>query len=187
MPRIKTEIIERNVLPDGKENTVRQYKEVVYGDEPPFIKMYLEDILFLNGLSSQYHNVLNCLLKETRYASEEDGLCIVLASYTKKRILKELGWKNMQSLDNALHKLKQYNIIYSLDRGLYRLNPYLFGRGRWQDICKIRMTVDYDAIDGRTINTTIDNALTDNTNLNHNKVFNWGIYEKNTNRLWHIY
>lgn len=154
MARIKQEIIEKVVV-DGELTTSRQYQDIVYGEEPGFIKLYLQDILYLMGVSSQYYKVLLCLLRETRYASEEDGLCIALISYTKKRILKELGWRNMQSLDNAIHKLKEYKIIFPIDRGLFRLNPYLFGKGKWQDISKIRTIIGYDEIEGKTIRTEI--------------------------------
>lgn len=155
MPRIKTEIIEKTVV-NGDVSTERHYQDIIYGEEPGFIKLYLQDILYLQGLSSQYYKVLMSLLRETRYASDEDGLCIALMSFTKKRILKELGWKKMQSLDNALHKLKEYQIIFPIDRGLFRLNPYLFGKGRWQDISKIRTIIGYDPIEGKTIKTEIE-------------------------------
>lgn len=155
MKRIKTEYIDKHIKPDGTEQITREYKEIIWGEEPNYVKLYLQDMLYLNGLSSQYYKLLNCLIKEISYASEEEGLCIALIPYTKKRILNEMGWKNMISLNNALHKLKQYKIIYSIDRGLYRLNPYLFGKGNWQDIAKIRMTINYNDINGRTIKTEI--------------------------------
>ena len=47
-------------------------------------------------------------------------------------------------------------ILYRVDRGIYRFNPYLFGRGDWQDVARLRLEIKYDEIQGRTFQTNVD-------------------------------
>ena len=72
----------------------------------------------------------------------------VITSTNKKAICDELGWKTVASLDNALQKLLAGKILYRVDRGMYRFNPYLFGKGDWQDISRLRLDINYDEIRG---------------------------------------
>jgi len=96
------------------------------------------------------NNVLNELLKLTNYNNE-----IILNSAIKKRIDKSLMLKK-GILDNNLTKLKKAHILKSEERGIYQLNPNLFGKGSWHDINKLRVTWDYSE-KGREITSEIEN------------------------------
>lgn len=39
---------------------------------------------------------------------------------------------------------------------MYRFNPYLFGKGDWQDISRLRLDINYDEIRGRTFKTNVE-------------------------------
>ena len=96
------------------------------------------------------------MLKRVAYAGEEDGLCVTLVPRIKKTICQELGWKTVASLDNALLKLINGKILYRVDRGIFRFNPYLFGKGDWQDVARLRLEISYSEIEGRTFKTNVD-------------------------------
>lgn len=139
----------------GQMVTKRANKVLNWGDEPRYIKLYLEDVMYLSDMPKQYAGLTMALLKRVSYAGDEDGMCVTLIPRIKKVICKELGWKNEKSLNNALSKLVEGKILFRIDRGLYRFNPYLFGKGDWQDIGRLRMEIGYDAIKGRTFQTVI--------------------------------
>ena len=118
--------------------------------EPPFIKLYLADMCKMYDIPKIGNNVLNELLKLTNYSNE-----IILNSTIKKRIEKSLILKKGM-LDNNLNKLKKADILKSEERGVYKLNPNLFGKGSWHDINKLRVTWDYSE-DGKVVSTQIEN------------------------------
>lgn len=138
------------VLKEDKDRVIS------WGEEPDYVKLYLQDVLYLSDMPTQYSAALMSLLKRTSYAGDEYGMCVVLVPMVKDAICKELGYKKRQSLDNVLQKLVKGEILFRVGRGIYRLNPYLFGRGTWAKVSKIRMTVQYTPGTGRTFQTVIE-------------------------------
>lgn len=156
MPRIN-QSVETMVMNDKGEMVSKRANTVMsWGDEPSYIKLYLQDIMYLSDMPKKYVAVTEALLKRIAYAGDEDGLCVSLLPRTKKAICDELGWKTVASLDNALQKLLAGKILYRVDRGMYRFNPYLFGKGDWQDISRLRLDINYDEIRGRTFKTNVE-------------------------------
>lgn len=149
MPRIKQSVEETVMGTDGTIYERRQNRTLAWGDEPPYIKLYLKDLMYMSDMPKHYTNLVYALLKRVSYAGDDDGMCVTLVPRTKKAICKELGWEKTSSLDNALQRLLKGKIIYRVDRGVFRMNPYLFGKGEWQDISRIRMEITYDS-DGKT-------------------------------------
>ena len=39
---------------------------------------------------------------------------------------------------------------------MYNFNPYLFGKGDWQDISRLRLEINYDDIKGKTFKTVCE-------------------------------
>jgi len=107
--------------------------------EPPFIKLYLRDLAHMRNLPVWVSGILYELLKKMDYSNE-----IVLNSTVKKRMA-ELLDINFRSIDNALVKLVSKKIFFRLGPGVYQANPYIFGRGTWGEVEKIRLTVSYSA------------------------------------------
>lgn len=141
----------------GKVIQKRSTRVISWGEEPAYIKLYVKDLMYMADMPKQYANLTMSLLKRVSYAGEQDGMCVTLVPRIKKSICQELGWEKVSTLDNALQKLLKGKIIYRVDRGVYRLNPYLFGKGDWADISKIRMEIGY-SIEGRTFSTTCEYA-----------------------------
>jgi hypothetical protein len=158
MPKIKQSSESTVIDAQGNVQSHSENKVLSWGEEPRYVKLYLEDIMYLQDLPKQFVGVTNALLKRVSYASEENGMCVVLVPSTKREICKELGYKRMTSLNNALQKLLMGEIIYRVERGVYRFNPYLFGKGDWQDVAKLRLEINYDKIKGKTYSTNVEYA-----------------------------
>lgn len=156
----KTTIVNEAVFTQVDENGViiGQDRSVgtrtIYKQEPPYIKLYLEDILYMADMPKSLSGLTYSLAKRATFADKDQGLIIYLPLFVKQQICDECGYEKMQSLTNAIGKLCKGNIIRRLGTGAYQLNPYLFGRGEWKDIDNIRATWDYDAINGRTFSAS---------------------------------
>ena len=119
----------------------RANKTLSWGAEPPFIKMYLNDIVYMSDLPKSYGSILYEMFKYMTYAGEKDGMVIFINGYVKANIVQALSLKTTQSIDNAITKLVKGNILKRISRGTYRANPYLFGKGDWQDIARLRLEI----------------------------------------------
>jgi hypothetical protein len=78
---------------------------------------------------------------------------IVLNAAVKKRMSAEIGIST-RTIDNALYMLVKKDIIFREDIGLYKGNPYLFGKGEWRDIRELRMAVVFNPT-GQSISTEV--------------------------------
>lgn len=105
--------------------------------EPPFIKLYIDDLILLNNLPTSSSNILWELISGLTYSNQ-----IILNSSLKKRICAKLDIK-MQTLDNALTKFVKKEILYRVEKGIFLPNPYLFAKGSWSEVKELRMIVDY--------------------------------------------
>lgn len=153
MPKTTIEYQAERAVIDGQTGEILELEQsqgtkTIHKQEPPYIKLYIEDMLYMADMPKSLSGLTYSLLKRARYA--KDGLRIDLSTFVKREILAECGYEKLQSLTNALGKLCKGNIIRRLGSGTYQLNPYLFGRGEWTEIDNIRATWDYNAIKGRT-------------------------------------
>ena len=124
----------------------------IYKQEPPYIKLYIQDVLYLKDMPKGLTNVVYALLENAMFADK--GLRIYLPTGLKKELISKIG-TTKAAFDNALTKLCKGEIIRRVDIGVYELNPFFFGKGEWKDIDRIRATWNYDAIKGRTFQAVI--------------------------------
>ena len=156
MAVIKQQIVKQEVdmttgeVVKSEENITKQY-----AGEPPYVKVYLHDILYLSDLPKTHDKVLLALLKRSTWANADLGMVVTLSAGMKRLMLSELGFKSVRTINNALSDFVKAEILNRLETGVYQLNPYLFGKGDWQDIANLRMTIDY-TLDGRTFKSMID-------------------------------
>ncbi len=139
----------------GKATEIEQTKErtVKVEQEPDFVKLYLKDICKLNNLPKTSSKLLNVLLRYTSYENK-----VLLPYGIKQEIVKELK-TTMGTLDNALSKLVKSEIIARESKGVYKFNPYIFGRGKWGNVRKIRATWSYGE-EGRALSVVeIENVI----------------------------
>jgi len=105
---------------------------------PDFVMAFTQDIGYLSQLSGGGAKLLFGLMQVVDRNNE-----ITLNLARKKSIALATGLK-VTSIDSLLNQLKKKEVIISVERGIYALNPYLFGRGQWKNISKMRMNIEYD-------------------------------------------
>lgn len=117
--------------------------------EPNFIKLYLDDILYLSDLPKGLNSVLYNLLKRMGYGNQ-----IIVNISVKRQIATELNLA-VATINNTITKLVKGDILIREDVGMYTVNPHLFGKGQWKDIARLRLNVTYD-INGKTFGTQVE-------------------------------
>ena len=156
MPNIK-QSVETLVMNDQGEMVSKKANKVLsWGAEPSYIKLYLQDILYLSDMPTKHSAILYELLKRSPYAGDKDGMQVIVNASLKRRIKETLGFKNMSSVNNAITDFVKGKILYRVDVGMYNFNPFLFGKGDWQDISRLRLEVNYDDIKGKTFKTVCE-------------------------------
>ncbi len=141
----KRKILREELDFDGETGEIRRIKTTLQFDrEPDFIKLYLDCLGIFSG-NEGLHITLNDMLREvlklTTYA-DDDGMIITLSAYHKKRICKKTG-KSLRRLEQAITAWVKSKILSRIGRSVYQVNPYIFGKGDWRDICKLRATFDF--------------------------------------------
>lgn len=132
--------VTRQITVVDEDGTVKsELRETYVEKEPDYVKLYLQDIALLNDIPKWVGGVLYELLKRLEWGTNE----IILNASVKRRIATDLGIA-AKSVDNALVAFVKKNILSRVDTGIYRANPYLFGRGSWEDIKRIRLSIVYD-------------------------------------------
>ncbi len=139
---------EKEIVDKETGESLRTYSESILPREPDFVKLYLESVTKLNDVQGWTDPILYELLKLMNYRNE-----IILNAAIKKRIGAEIGIST-RTIDNALSMLVKKDIILREDTGLYKGNPYLFGKGEWRDIRELRMTVVFNP-KGQSISTEV--------------------------------
>ena len=103
--------------------------------EPNYIKMYLEDLTYLNRLPKGIDSILFELLKYINYEHE-----IIINKGIKTRIAQKLE-KSESYINNSIVKLVKSEMLIRKERGIYEINSYIFGKGSWKDIIKHRKSL----------------------------------------------
>lgn len=165
MPKVKQSVETQVLNENGEIISKRANKTLSWGSEPPFIKLYLQDVLYLSDMPTKHSAVLYELLKRSSYAGDKDGMQVIINASFKRRIQESLNFKNISSINNAITDLVKGKILYRVDVGMYNFNPYLFGKGDWQDISRLRLEISYSEIKGKTFKTYCDYKIEDDGQL----------------------
>lgn len=120
--------------------------------EPNYIKLYLQDISYLKRLPKGSDSIIYELLKYINYEQE-----IIINSHIKKKIATALKL-NEKTINNSITNLVKNEILIRIDRGVYQINSFIFGKGSWKDIIKhrksLKLEIFYEYQRERTIKTT---------------------------------
>lgn len=135
--KIIQEVVSRKVNEDGVVMGESKMTSFVVEREPDYVKLYIKDILRLTDIPNSGNSILFAILKRMSYNSE-----IALYGPVKKGIALELGIKE-PTVSKAIELFANKSILLRKDRGLYIVNPFFFGRGKWEEIKKIRLEIVY--------------------------------------------
>lgn len=146
----KVSIREHSIIDHKTGEVKREIESISYPftSEEGYIKLYLKHACYLQGLQHSEHSILYELFQFMNYHNE-----VPLLKKYKKDILRDTGL-SMNTLNQALTQMVAKKILFRIQRGLYKVNPYLFGKGSWKNIKKLRMTIDYNPNDYK-VRTTI--------------------------------
>jgi hypothetical protein len=133
----------------GETQKIEHIKEMLLPREPDFIKLYLRDVMYLQDLPAGLSSVMYQLLTYMDYEN------LIPVNAGNKRIIAKRTGQAFNTVNNAISKLVKGRMLYRIDTGIYRVNPYLFGKGQWNGIHKIRMEISY-GLEGRTIKSVIE-------------------------------
>ena len=141
MARKLTAIREETVVDvsTGEMLSKRESQDFMVEKEPPYVKLYLDNVLFLSDLPKHLNGVLMALLERMPYA----GKGFAINGFIRKQIAEELNMTE-GSIRNAITKLTTGNLLIRIGTGTYQFNPHFFGRGDWKDIERLRLEITYD-------------------------------------------
>lgn len=121
-----------------------QYSTSIVSREPDFVKLYVKDIGQMLDLTKSDGKVLFCLLRHMSYNN-----IVYLVLPVKKMIMEELNIP-LNTINDSIRNLSNAGILVRQAQGCYLVNPNLFARGRWEDIVKIRLEIEYSS-EGKVI------------------------------------
>jgi len=126
----------------GEIKTEENINIVRIPKEPPYVKMYIDDIAKILELTSGCRSLLYCSIKKMDY----EGI-ITLTKSSRDRLAEQVGVKET-AIRNQITQLCQKGILRRIGTGEFEANPNLFARGDWSDIHKRRkdfkLTISYE-------------------------------------------
>ena len=144
------EISDSNGEIKSTENSVTSF---TYETEPEYIKLYLNDIGKLNGLSPASNKVLLELIRGMSYNN-----VIPVYMPIKKMIANKLNI-SVHAVEKGIKEFYNKGLFVRAARGVYIADPNLFGKGKWTDIKKLRLTVEYGKDGKKQLSSNISQEL----------------------------
>lgn len=129
---------------DGELLNVEQHMSIPVGDEPPYYKVYLQDLSNVLGLAPAEHAVWEVLCSNMSFTN-----IVVLIKPIKDMLVKATG-KKYETIRAAIKSLVAKGLLVRQARAVYMVNPKYAARGKWQDIKALRLIIDYNE-QGRNI------------------------------------
>jgi hypothetical protein len=93
--------------------------------------------MLLSDIPKQKSDIMYLLLKKMNYDNE------ITIVYAHKEEISERLSCSIINIDKTLRILCDKGILRRKHRGVYEANPYLFGKGRWEDIEALRLQIEY--------------------------------------------
>ncbi len=119
--------------------------------EPDFVKLYVKDIGRMFDLTKSDDKVLFCITKHMTFSN-----LVFLVMPVKKMIMAELNMP-LNTLNDSIRNLSNSGIMQRQAHGVYLINPNLFAKGKWEDIVKIRMAIEYSATGKKITSIEVEN------------------------------
>ena len=114
---------------------------------PDFVMTFTQDIGFIANISGGASKLLFGILSEISRSNT-----VVLIKEVKEKIAKKVGL-NPNSIDPLISSLVKNKVLLRENNkkrtSIYLINPHFFGKGKWVNINKLRMLVEYDFVHGK--------------------------------------
>ena len=136
-------VLRENTTVDTQTGEVLKRETTVqFSKEPGFFKLYFDCLgvyIKNDGLSASLNDMLRspspCKLCTRR-------AIVHLGAYDKEQICKATH-KSMRRLEQAITTWVKNRVLIRVARGIYQVNPFIFGRGDWRDIANLRATFNF--------------------------------------------
>ena len=124
----------------GEIKEEKTAKTIKIPKEDNYIKLYIKTIGLLHNLPNSADKILFELLKYVNYDNE-----IIINKSVKQNIARRLGL-SLSRINMYITDLHKQKFLIRKNRGVYILNPYIFGKGNWGDIYNLRKELELDII-----------------------------------------
>jgi hypothetical protein len=106
--------------------------------EPPYIKMYIEDVAKLRDVPHGMSPILLELISQMGYNN-------IIPAYKPIKLItcRKLNI-SLDYLNKAIQEFYNKGLFIRVARGVYMADPELFARGKWEDIKTLRLMIDYN-------------------------------------------
>ena len=150
---LKERNIYQEVITTVDENGVvkktEEKKVVSLPKEPPYVKLYIDDLSKILSLPQNCSNIMYEVVKQITF----DGY-VTVTKATRDRMARNLKTTE-QTIRNNIARLSKIGILKHTGYCEYEMNPNLFAKGDWIDIYKRRqsfqLTVTYSKDGDRTL------------------------------------
>lgn len=152
--RKKATRVNTTIITDSESGEIMQTEQVstyLLPKEPEFVKLYVKDIGKMFDLTNSDDKVLLCI---TKYMAYNNMVCLIKP--IKECMMQELKMP-LNTLNDSIRNLSDSGIIVRKSIGVYQVNPNLFAKGKWEDIVKIRMEIEYSGEGKRITNIVVEN------------------------------
>lgn len=119
--------------------------KVLHRTDEPYVKLFDVPYRIFDDLPKGAPKLLFTMAQRATFADEMDGergMSIALTHSVREELAELLGYENIVTLNKYLSALKEVDLIRSIDRSLYKINPYVIGKGEQKDIEKARAAWD---------------------------------------------
>lgn len=124
--------------------------------EPNYIKLYTDDVGRLFDLPGSTSDVLAAIASHMAYKTN----IIVLYGPIKKVLMAELNM-NANTFNKAVDTLYKAGMLIRISRACYMVDPQLYGSGSWNDVKKVRLSIEYNSDGTKSVKTTLVKQMED--------------------------
>lgn len=111
--------------------------------EPSYIKVYMDGIDGLYLVPHYSWRVLLWMLKRMPYAG--NGMqWVEFGAAVRRKAAAELDM-SVGRINHAVIDLVTAGVLLRAEKGIYQINPVVFGRGEWKEIAKLRESARINA------------------------------------------
>lgn len=128
----------------GEVNATLDERTFRVGAEEDYVKIYFCGIHYLSDIPSDCWRFLTYLLQFVHFAEDPDSitfnysLTVTIDNALRKQITHNMKYKEVNSINNLITQLVDGGILKRLSCSLYRVNPFIFGRGKYQNVLLVR-------------------------------------------------
>lgn len=122
-------------------------REHKVGKEPDYVKVYTQfvsDIGRFTNLTAVQQQVMKCLCLNMDYNNT-----VVIGKLTLPQWAVQTGIAQRTFL-RVVAQLTKLNLLFKAAAGVYLVNPQYAGKGKWEDLKALELTIKYNR-EGRTV------------------------------------